>query len=95
LNIDGCFSDEVSYDLAMYLNLFTKNCFPSWTEVFTIAGKVCTDLSQADDEYYSHLMKISKINAKVNQKVIKNYPSVKEILSNNQVALIPRILSTK
>lgn len=61
---------ELVYDLAMYLDLYVKNLFPPWSEIFTISGKVIHDLSINDGPFFEHLRKISKINPKVNQKVI-------------------------
>jgi hypothetical protein len=60
---------ELIYDLAMYLDLFVKNLFPPWNEIFTISGKIVQDLSMNDPIFYEHLKKISKVNPKVNQKV--------------------------
>lgn len=61
---------ELIYDLAMYLDLYVKNLFPIWNEIFTIAAKVVQDLSINDLSFYEHLKKISKINPKINSKVI-------------------------
>jgi len=60
------------YDLAMYLDLYVKNLFPSWTEVFTIAGKIIADLSTADPEFHDQLKYISKKNTKINPKDFVN-----------------------
>jgi hypothetical protein len=60
---------ELVYDLAMYLDLFVKNLFPNWSEIFTISGKVMQDLTVNDPQFSEHLRKISKINPKINQKV--------------------------
>ena len=60
---------EIIYDLAMYLDLFVNNFFPRWNEIFTVAGKIMTDLSANDAEYYNHLKRISKINSKLSTKV--------------------------
>lgn len=59
---------ELIYDLAMYLDLFVKNFFPQWSEIFTISGKVMKDLELNDPDFYDHLKKISKINPKVSSK---------------------------
>ena len=64
---------EHIYDLAMYLDLFVKNLYPSWNEIFTIASKVMQDLSVNDHLFYEHLKKISKMNPKVNPKVSKMF----------------------
>lgn len=61
---------ELIYDLAMFLDLYVKNLFPIWNEIFTIAAKVIQDLSINDPSFYDHLKKISKINPKINSKVI-------------------------
>ena len=61
--------NELIYDLAMYLDLFVKNFFPQWNEIFVIASKVMKDLSLNDSEFYEHLKRISKLNPKVNSKV--------------------------
>ena len=53
----------------MFLDLYAKNCFPPWNEVFTISGKVMTDLSTVDPEFYDHLRHITKKNTKINPKV--------------------------
>jgi hypothetical protein len=63
---------EMIYDLALYLDLYVKNCFPNWQDVFTIAGKVMTDLSMHDTEFYDHLRHIAKKNAKINPKDFVN-----------------------
>lgn len=60
---------ELIYDLAMYLDLFVKNLFPNWNEIFTIAGKIFQDLALNDPQFYEHLRRICKINPKINQKV--------------------------
>jgi hypothetical protein len=61
--------NEIIYDLAMYLDLYVKNFFPSWSEIFTIAGKIMQDLSVNDPVLHEHLRKISKIEPKINSKV--------------------------
>lgn len=63
---------EIIYDLAMYLDLFVKNLFPPWNEIFTIAGKIMQDLSINDPEFYGHLRSISKVSPKVNPKDFVN-----------------------
>jgi hypothetical protein len=60
---------ELIYDLAMYLDLFVKNLFPPWSEIFTIASKVMQDLSINDNEFYKHLQLIASINVRINQRV--------------------------
>jgi hypothetical protein len=60
---------ELIYDLAMYLDLYLKNLFPQWNEIFIIASKIIQDLYTNDSIFYDHLKKISKINPKVNSKV--------------------------
>ena len=60
---------ELIYDLAMYLDLYLKNLFPQWNEIFIIASKIIQDLYTNDSIFYEHLKKISKINPKVNSKV--------------------------
>ena len=55
----------------MHLDLFVRNCFPKWTEIFTIANKIMTDLSSIDAEFHDHLKNISKIRTKINPKVIE------------------------
>ncbi|CAF3426179.1 unnamed protein product, partial [Rotaria sp. Silwood2] len=59
---------EEIYVIAMHLDLFVRHCFPKWTDVFTIASKIMTDLSTIDPEFYDHLKTISKIRTKVNPK---------------------------
>jgi hypothetical protein len=54
----------------MYLDLYAKNCFPAWNEVFTISAKVMTDLSVADPAFHDHLKFITKKNTKVNPRVL-------------------------
>lgn len=63
---------EMIYDLALNLDLYVRNCFPSWQEVFTIAGKVMTDLAMHDSEFHDHLRHIAKKNAKINPKDFVN-----------------------
>lgn len=55
--------------IAMHLDLFVRHCFPEWTNVFSIASKIMTDLSTNDPEFYDHLKTISKIRTKINPKV--------------------------
>jgi hypothetical protein len=63
------FSEEEIYVIAMHLDLFVRHCFPKWSNVFTIASKIMTDLSTSDPEFYDHLKTISKIRTKINPKV--------------------------
>jgi hypothetical protein len=56
----------------MHLDLFVRHCFPKWSNVFTIASKIMTDLSTNDPEFYDHLKTISKIRTKINPKVNRN-----------------------
>jgi hypothetical protein len=53
----------------MHLDLFIRHCFPKWSNVFTIANKIMSDLSKNDQEFYDHLKTISKIRVKLNPKV--------------------------
>ncbi len=73
---------ELIYDLAMYLDLFVKNFFPQWGEIFTISAKVMKDLSLNDPDFYEHLKRVSKINPKVSSKDF-----VHEIISSETKAL--------
>ncbi|CAF3891149.1 unnamed protein product, partial [Rotaria sordida] len=59
---------EEIYVIAMHLDLFVRHCFPKWSNVFTIASKIMTDLSTSDPEFYDHLKTISKIRTKINPK---------------------------
>lgn len=68
---------ELIYDLAMYLDLFVKNLFPPWSEIFVLSEKVMHDLSTNDPDFYEHITKISKINPKVNPKVKKKNFEIK------------------
>jgi hypothetical protein len=61
--------DEEIYVIAMHLDLFVRHCFPEWTNVFSIASKIMTDLSINDPEFYDHLKTITKIRTKINSKV--------------------------
>jgi hypothetical protein len=63
---------ELIYDLSMYLDLYVKNLFPNWTELFTISNKIMKDLNTYDPEFYLHLITISKVNPKVNSKDFVN-----------------------
>ncbi len=63
------FVDEEIYVIAMHLDLFVRHCFPKWSNVFTIASKIMTDLSTNDPEFYDHLKTISKIRTKINPRV--------------------------
>ncbi|UJR31743.1 hypothetical protein I4U23_019221 [Adineta vaga] len=65
---DEANKDEEIYVIAMHLDLFIRHCFPKWSNVFTIANKIISTMSINDSEFYYHLKKISKINAKVNPK---------------------------
>jgi hypothetical protein len=79
---------ELIYDLAMYLDLFVKNLFPPWTEIFSLAGKIIQDLSINDPTFYEHLKRISKINPKVNPKDFVN-----EIIYNENKKAINQLLT--
>jgi hypothetical protein len=61
--------EEEIYVIAMHLDLFVRHCFPKWSNVYTIASKIMTDLSTNDAEFYDHLKTISKIRTKINPKV--------------------------
>ncbi|CAF1438227.1 unnamed protein product [Adineta steineri] len=65
---DEANKDEEIYVIAMHLDLFVRHCFPEWTNVFSIASKIMTDLSSNDPEFYDHLKTIAKIRTKINQK---------------------------
>lgn len=52
----------------MHLDLFVRNCFPKWTEIFTVANKIMSDMSTNDPEFYGHLKNISKVRTKINPK---------------------------
>ncbi|UJR14936.1 hypothetical protein I4U23_001918 [Adineta vaga] len=65
---DEANKDEEIYVIAMHLDLFVRHCFPEWTNVFSIASKIMTDLSTNDPEFYDHLKTISKIRTKINPK---------------------------
>ncbi|CAF1556836.1 unnamed protein product, partial [Adineta steineri] len=58
---DEANKDEEIYVIAMHLDLFVRHCFPEWTNVFSIASKIMTDLSSNDPEFYDHLKTIAKI----------------------------------
>ncbi|CAF1610166.1 unnamed protein product, partial [Didymodactylos carnosus] len=59
---------EEIYVVAMHLELFVRHCFPQWSNVFTVASKIMTDLSVNDPEFYDHIKTISKIRTKINPK---------------------------
>lgn len=54
----------------MYMDLLNSHWFPPWPTVFAIAERVLTTIRQADPDFYNHLKMISRINVKVNPKVI-------------------------
>ncbi|CAG5136649.1 unnamed protein product [Candidula unifasciata] len=55
-------------ELAMYLDMLSSNCFPSWPHVFAMAEQVMMKLQQHDPDLYTHLKHIAPINAQVNPK---------------------------
>jgi hypothetical protein len=61
--------NELIYDLAMFLDLFVKNLFPPWNEIFVISSKIMQDLSVNDPEFYDHLLMVSAINPRINPRV--------------------------
>ena len=68
--------EEEIYVIAMHLDLFVRHCFPEWTNVFSIASKIMTDLSTNDPEFYDHLKTISKVRTKINPKVNESSRSI-------------------
>jgi len=60
---------EHAYDLAMYLDLLNKSCFPKWPAVFAVAECVMNRLKTADEELHAHLESISLNNININPKV--------------------------
>ena len=62
--------DEEIYVIGMHLDLFIRHCFPTWPNIYTIASKIISDMSINDSEFYNHLKKISRLNAKINAKVL-------------------------
>ncbi len=79
---------ELIYDLAMYLDLYVKNLFPPWPEIFALASKIMQDLSINDQPFYEHLKRISKINPKVNPKDFVN-----EIIYNENKKAINHLVN--
>ncbi|KAK2173209.1 hypothetical protein NP493_892g01013 [Ridgeia piscesae] len=56
---------EHVYELAMYLDLLNKTCFPSWEQIFAIAVRVMSRLAELDIELHRHLTRIAQIEALV------------------------------
>ncbi|CAF3505876.1 unnamed protein product [Adineta steineri] len=66
--MDEIHKDEEIYVSAMYLDLFIRHCFPTWSNIFTIASKIMSDIAIHDQEFYNHIKKTSKIDVKINTK---------------------------
>lgn len=60
---------EQVYELAMYLDLFSRTCFPSWSQIFVIAERVMLRLAELDPELHLHLTHIAQIDALVDSNV--------------------------
>ena len=60
---------EHVYELAMYLDLLNKTCFPSWEQIFAIAERVMSRLAELDSELHDHLTQIAQIEALVDSNV--------------------------
>lgn len=84
---------ELIYDLAMYLDLFVKNLFPPWNEIFTIASKVMQDLAVNDPEFYDHLNLICNVNPRINPRV--DQLLLKYNISFIELIFLLRILSAR
>lgn len=57
----------------MNLNLFIRNCFPGWENIFTITNDIMLDLSINDQNFYEHLKSISNVRKNINYKVCDSY----------------------
>ena len=86
---------EIIYDLAMYLDLFVKNLFPSWNEIFTIASKIMQDLALNDPEFYKQLQTISVINPRINPRVRFLYFYLKYFGIDIEMLMLINYLSLK
>ena len=64
-----CTLGEHVYELAMYLDLLNKGCFPKWPEIFAIAERVMTRVQNTDSEFYQHLKSVAVTQPTVNAKV--------------------------
>lgn len=64
------FAGENVIELAMYLDLLNSYWYPTWPVVFAAAERVLSTIRQSDPDFYNHLKMISRINVKVNPKVI-------------------------
>ena len=81
-------ASELIYDLAMYLDLYVKNLFPSWTEIFSLAGKIVQDVAVCDPAFYDHLKRISKLEPRINPRDFVN-----EIIFNENKKRIDHVLT--
>ena len=65
------FTEEHVYELAMYLDLLNRNCFPSWPQIFGIAERVMNRLAELNPKLEAHMVSVATINPRVNEKVNK------------------------
>ena len=65
----ACVSGEHVYELAMYLDLLNRHCFPRWPQVFAMAESAMGRLQEGDRELHDHLKYIAQVEPSVNPKV--------------------------
>ena len=61
--------EEHVYELAMYLDLLNRNCFPSWPQIFGVSERVMKRLVEINPELEAHMVNVANINPRVNEKV--------------------------
>lgn len=64
-----CFAVEHVYELAMYLDLLNRHCFPHWPEIFAMAESVMLRLQEGDREFFDHIKYIAQVEPCINPKV--------------------------
>ena len=57
------------YELAMVLDLLSRNCFPSWPQIFRVSERVMGRLAEVNPQLESHLTRTAAVSPKVNEKV--------------------------
>ena len=57
------------YELAMFLDLLSRNCFPSWPQIFRVSERVMGRLAEINPKLESHLTQTAAVSPKVNEKV--------------------------
>ena len=61
--------EEHVYELAMYLDLLSRTCFPSWPQIFRASERVMRRLAEVNPALESHATRVAALSPRVNEKV--------------------------